>query len=187
MDEVVGVNFGENWISIDPEADYDKTLAAVQEVVDGYPGSAPRRADLPRRSGSARCLSPGRARRSSCGSSATTSRRCARTRTRSRTCWAGIDGVVDENVELQADVPQVEVEVDLAKAERYGLKPGDVRRAAATFMAGEEVGDIFRDGKAYDVQVWSTPETRNSLTAIRRLPLDTPDGGRREPRATWPT
>ena len=23
-----------------------------------------------------------------------------------------------------------------------------------------EVGDIFRDGKAYDVQVWSTPETR---------------------------
>ena len=78
-----------------------------------------------------------------------------------------VDGVIEENVELQDDVPQVEVTVDLDQAERYGLKPGDVRRAAATLVTGEEVGDIFRDGKAYDVQVWSTPETRNSLTAIR--------------------
>jgi len=37
-DEVVGVNTGENWISIDPNADYDKTVAAIQNVVDGYPG-----------------------------------------------------------------------------------------------------------------------------------------------------
>ena len=37
-DEVVGVYFGENWISVDPAVDYDETLAAVQEVVDGYPG-----------------------------------------------------------------------------------------------------------------------------------------------------
>ena len=37
-DEVVGINFGENWISVDPDVDYDDDLAAVQEVVDGYPG-----------------------------------------------------------------------------------------------------------------------------------------------------
>ena len=37
-DEPYGVHFGENWISVDESADYDKTLAAVQEVVDGYPG-----------------------------------------------------------------------------------------------------------------------------------------------------
>ena len=37
-DEVVGMNFGENWISVDPGVDYDETLAAVQEIVDGYPG-----------------------------------------------------------------------------------------------------------------------------------------------------
>jgi hypothetical protein len=35
----------------------------------------------------------------------------------------------------------------------------DVRRAAATLVAGEEVGDIFRAGRAYDVVVWSTPQT----------------------------
>ena len=37
-DEVVGMNFTENWISIDRNADYKKTLAAIEEAVDGYPG-----------------------------------------------------------------------------------------------------------------------------------------------------
>src|SRR4029450_6762117 len=37
-DEVVGLNFTENWISIDPNADYDTTLDAVHKVVEGYPG-----------------------------------------------------------------------------------------------------------------------------------------------------
>ena len=34
-DEVCGVNFGENWISIDPKADYDATVAAIEKVVQG--------------------------------------------------------------------------------------------------------------------------------------------------------
>ena len=37
-DEVVGINFAENWISVHPDADYDATVAKIQEVVDGYPG-----------------------------------------------------------------------------------------------------------------------------------------------------
>jgi len=70
----------------------------------------------------------------------------------------------------------VEVEVDLAKAQRYGVKPGDARRAAAVLISGEEIGDIFVDGKTYDVNVWSTPETRNSVSSIRELLIDTPYG-----------
>ena len=34
----MGVNFGENWISIDPAVDYDETVAAIEEVVHSYPG-----------------------------------------------------------------------------------------------------------------------------------------------------
>jgi Cu/Ag efflux pump CusA len=89
-----------------------------------------------------------------------------------------IEGIVDLHVELQVEIPQVQVEVDLAAAESHGLKPGDVRRAAAALIASEEVGDIFYGGKAYDVHVWSTPETRSDLTSIERLPIDTPDGER---------
>ncbi|HEY2984124.1 MAG TPA: efflux RND transporter permease subunit, partial [Jatrophihabitantaceae bacterium] len=38
MDEVVGANFGENWISVSPDVDYETTHKQVQEVVAGYPG-----------------------------------------------------------------------------------------------------------------------------------------------------
>jgi Cu/Ag efflux pump CusA len=88
-----------------------------------------------------------------------------------------IDGVVEEHVDLETDIPQLDVEVDLEKAQLYGIKPGDVRRAVAALVASEEVGDIFQGGKAYDVHVWSTPETRDDLTSIRQLLLDTPGGG----------
>jgi len=37
-DEPVGIDFTENWVSVDPKVDYDKTLAAINETVDGYPG-----------------------------------------------------------------------------------------------------------------------------------------------------
>jgi Cu/Ag efflux pump CusA len=39
------------------------------------------------------------------------------------------------------------------------------------------VGDLYRDGRAYDVMVWSEPQTRQSLTGIEDLLIDTPNGG----------
>ena len=45
-------------------------------------------------------------------------------------------------------------------------------------MAGEEVGDIFADGRAYDVQVWTTPEWRHSVTSVQQMLIDTPTGKR---------
>ena len=37
-DEVYGVDFGENWISVSKGVDYDKTLEEVQKTVEYYPG-----------------------------------------------------------------------------------------------------------------------------------------------------
>ncbi|HYZ63365.1 MAG TPA: efflux RND transporter permease subunit, partial [Acetobacteraceae bacterium] len=79
--------------------------------------------------------------------------------------------------ELIVEVPHIQVTVDLDAAREHGLKPGDVRRASAAMMAGTEVGDIFIGGRTYDVQVWSAPEHRHSLDAVRRMLLDTPGGG----------
>jgi len=66
--------------------------------------------------------------------------------------------------------------VNLGVADGYGIKPGDVRRAAAAYMSSTEVGDYYTEGKALDVAVWSTPETRNSVTSLRELLLDTNTG-----------
>ena len=94
-----------------------------------------------------------------------------------RQALAGIDGVVDSHVVLPLRSPRLEIEVDLAAAQRYGVKPGDVRRAAATLLSGLQVGSLFEEQKVFDVVVWSTPETRESLTDIRDLLIDTPGGG----------
>jgi CzcA family heavy metal efflux pump len=174
-DEPYGVDFGENWISIDPKVDYDQTRAAVQEVVDGYPGL---RRDV-------QTYLKERIREVLTGASEAITVRISgpdlhvleEKAEEVRQAIAGVDGTVEEFVELHKNIPQVDVRVDLAKAQTYGIKPGDVRRAATTLMAGEEVGDIFRDGKAYDIQVWSKPEVRTSLTDIRTLPIDLPNGG----------
>src|SRR6185437_13727642 len=91
---------------------------------------------------------------------------------------ARIPGAEDHHVDISTDTPQIDVKVDLAKAAQYQLKPGDVRRAAATMVAGEEVGDIFRDGRAYDTVVWSVPGARDSVPALRDMMIDTPSGAR---------
>ena len=127
------------------------------------------------RSGSKRC-SPAPATPSSCASTGRSSPSCAPRPTRSRAAMAAVEGTVDVKAERLVDIPQIQVTVDLTAAQRYGLKPGDVRRATATVLSGEEVGDIFRAGRAYDVQVWSTPATRENLDDIRAMPIDTPSG-----------
>jgi CzcA family heavy metal efflux pump len=175
-DEVVGVNFGENWISVDPSVDYDKTLASIQQIVDGYPGIhrdvqtylKERVREVLTGTGYSIVVRV-------YGDDLDTLKKQA---DKVKTVLAGIDGALGAKVALQVNVPQVNVEVDLDAANRYGLKPGDVRRAAATLVSGEEVGDVYRDGKAYDVQVWSPPEIRTSVTSIENLPLDTPSGQR---------
>ncbi|MFP5371732.1 MAG: efflux RND transporter permease subunit, partial [Actinomycetes bacterium] len=67
---------------------------------------------------------------------------------------------------------------DLAAAARYGLKPGDARRAAATLVAGEEVGDNWQEGRALDAVVLGAPEVRDSVHDIQKLLIDTPSGQR---------
>jgi CzcA family heavy metal efflux pump len=174
-EEIVGVNFGENWISVDPKADYDKTLASLQDAVAGYPGVY---TDV-------QTYLNERIKEVLTGTSEAIVVRIygpdlevlRNKAAEVEKVLHGIKGVVEAHADFVVDVPQMEVQVDLAKARHFGIKPGDVRRAASTLVAGEEVADIFRGGKAYDVQVWSTPRTRQSVTSIEDLPIDTPAGG----------
>jgi CzcA family heavy metal efflux pump len=175
MDEVYGVYFGENWVSVDPKVDYDKTLAAIQTAVDGYPGLVRDvQTYLKERIREVLTGSPTAITVRIFGDDLTTIREKA---DEVKDALEHIPGIVDLKVESQKAIPQIDVQVNLAAAERHGVKPGDVRRMAAAMVTGTEVGDIFRNGKAYDVNVWSTPEHRNSLNSIQDLPIDTKDGG----------
>ena len=174
-EEIAGVDFGENWISIDPKADYEETVAAVEEVAESYPGLF-RNVEtyLNERIDEVLTGTSDQIAIRVYGSDLAELRTLA---AQVESTIAKVDGVVEVHRDLQTDIPQIQVEVDLATAQRYGIKPGDVRRAAATLVSSEEVGDIFSAGKAYDVHVFSTPETRASFEDIQALPIDTPLGG----------
>ncbi len=173
-DEVVGINFTELWISIDEEADYDETLDRVQEVVDGYPGlyrdvltylKERIKEVLTGSSASVvvRIYGPDldglRAQAAKVGAALST-----------------VEGVVDLKVEPQVEIPQLEVKVDLTKAQQHGLTPGEVRRAAQTMVLGTKVGEIYEQQKIFDVVVWGAPHTRRDPTSVRRMEIQTPRG-----------
>jgi CzcA family heavy metal efflux pump len=174
-EEVAGVNLGEIWISLAPGADYTVTLDRIRAVADGYPGLFREvQTYLDERIEEVLTGAKEPIIVRTYGEDLPTLRR---TSDRILALVQSVPGVAGAHRDISSDVPQVNVSVNLAKAERYGLKPGDVRRDAATLVAGEEVGDIFRDGKAYDVVVWSPDSVRHSFTDVENLPIDTPAAG----------
>ncbi len=174
-DEVVNVDFGENWVSVSPEADYDKTVASIQEVVHGYPGLY--RDVLTYLRERVKEVLTGASHAIVVRISGPDLDGLRREADRVSDRLAGVDGLSDLHVELQEEIPHIEVETKLAAARQHGLKPGDIRRSAAALLQGIEVNDIWKPARVYDVSVWSTPETRRSLTSIRELPIDRPGGG----------
>jgi CzcA family heavy metal efflux pump len=90
---------------------------------------------------------------------------------------SGVDGVVDPRFKLGPEKPVIDIETKLSEAARYGLKPGDIRRAEAALVQGIQVGSIFRGQKVFEVVVKGEPAVRESVASIRNLLIDTPGGG----------
>jgi Cu/Ag efflux pump CusA len=174
-DMVVGVSEGDFWISIDPRADYDATATAVKWVAGAYPGLRPEVLTYPDQ------------RLRQVAATATQAPLVVRVygndyrvlRAKAQEILqlvAGVDGVSGPSVRLPALEPAVEVEVSVTKAARYGIKPGDIRRAAAHVLSGTIAGTLFEEQKVFDVVVWGMPGKRDSLTDIHQLLIDTPSG-----------
>jgi CzcA family heavy metal efflux pump len=173
-DEIHGVNFDEQWVSLDPDYDYDESIGQIREVIDSYPGLY-RTVQTYLRERVKEVLS---------GANESIVVRVfgpdvqvlEKKATEIAARMGTVDGVIDEAVEQIEQIPQIEVEVDVAAARRDGITPGHVRRQSSALIASEEVADIFHGGKAYDVHVWTQPEFRDSVTDVVNLPIDTPRG-----------
>jgi Cu/Ag efflux pump CusA len=174
-EEINGINFAEDWLSLDPHADYNKTLDQIRATVDAYPGLFREQTTyLNERidevlAGSSEAITV-----RIFGPNLDTLREEA---AQVHRALKGIKGIVDLRTELQVDVPYIRVVPNLRKSALYGLKPGDIRRQAAVLVAGEEVSDLHVNSKVYDIIAWSVPKARQDVQAIQDLPLDTPDGG----------
>jgi Cu/Ag efflux pump CusA len=178
-DQIVGSNSGELWVAIKGSADHGTTLSSIEEVVSGYPGIEHAVLTYPRERIDSVLVEPDGVEGKDLtvrlfGPKLDTLRAQADELKRR---VAKIDGVAAPRVELPIMEPTLEVEVDLDRAQALGIKPGDVRRAAATLLSGIQVGSLFEEQKIFDVVVWGTPETRSDLTNVRGLTMVTPSGG----------
>ena len=173
-DQIVDVNSAETWVTIKPDADYGKTVAAVNQIatnvagighdVSTYPALAVRDAHVD-------TGSPLTVRLYGTDQNTLTTEAAQIRQMISRD-----KGIVSTGLKLPATEPSIQVDVDVAKAASYGLKPGDIRRDSAVLVSGIPVGSYYEGQQIFDVAVWAAPSQRDNLTAIQNLPIDTPDG-----------
>ena len=174
-DQLTDVNSAEVWITLDDRADYARTKAAITTVMHGYPGL---RTDL--------VTYPG----DRVGQVTASERDDLVVRVYGadlnvlqqkagdvRAMLARVPGVAHPVVRPIPQQPTVTVKVNLAAAQKYGLRPGDIRRDATTLTSGLIVGNLYEQSKIFDVVVWGAPQTRSNLTELGNMLIDTPSGG----------
>jgi CzcA family heavy metal efflux pump len=174
-DEVVGVDFTELWISVDPTVDYDDTVSRVNEVVNGYPGLfrdlltylRERIKEVLTGSSGAivvRLFGPDFDRLSIKAAEVADALR-------------GVEGVANLSVQKQNLVPRIGISFHPESGALFGLTPGDVRAATEVFLSGTTVGEVYDEQRVVKVVVRGANANATSIDALRDLMLATPGGG----------
>jgi nickel/cobalt tolerance cation efflux system protein len=87
-----------------------------------------------------------------------------------------IAGVVDLQLEPQLPIRQVQIYYDRAAAATYGLSMEQLSNVVETALNGRVVSQVAENQQLIDISISLTEKARNSLDAIRAIPLITPTG-----------
>jgi heavy metal efflux system protein len=90
---------------------------------------------------------------------------------------ATVPGITDLAVFASLGQPTVRIDVDRARAGRYGLSPGDVNATVQAAIGGQAAGNLYEDGsdRNFPIIVRLAPEYRKSLDAIRHIVISAPN------------
>jgi len=173
-DQTVDVNSAEIWLTMTGSAGYSQTQSAIRTVIRGYPGLRSELLTYPsdRVATEAAKTKDDLVVRVSGQDLGQLQSKAEEV----RAAIADVPGVKAPTVRALQQQPTADIEVDLAAAERLGLRPGDIRREATTLTSGLTVGNLYEQAKIFDVVVWGGPATRYSLTNLENLLIDTPSG-----------
>ncbi|MFN5690527.1 efflux RND transporter permease subunit, partial [Bradyrhizobium sp.] len=82
-----------------------------------------------------------------------------------------VQGVTDLAVFTSLGQPTVQIDIDRAKAARYGLAPGDINATIKVAIGGDTAGDLYEPGsdRHFPIIVRLAPEYRRSAEAIENL------------------
>jgi cobalt-zinc-cadmium resistance protein CzcA len=59
---------------------------------------------------------------------------------------ATVQGITDLAVFTSLGQPTIQIEIDRARAARYGLSPGDINTTIRTAIGGDSAGDLYEPG-----------------------------------------
>jgi len=94
-----------------------------------------------------------------------------------KTAVQGVPGVRDLMVEPQIMIPQLRIELNRHQLALHGLTPGDVNHFVETAMHGRVVSEVLLGQRTFDLFVRLDEPFRGDLEALRRMPLELPEGG----------
>jgi cobalt-zinc-cadmium resistance protein CzcA len=89
-----------------------------------------------------------------------------------------IQGVEDLGIFRVVGQPNVNITVDRAKADRYGINVADIQDVIETAVGGKAVSQILKGERRYDLVVRYAPEYRNNIEAVSNVRLVAPSGER---------
>ena len=86
---------------------------------------------------------------------------------------AGVRGITDLAVFTSLGQPTVQIDVDRARAGRYGLTPGDINSTARSAIGGDSAGELYvpNSDQHFPIIVRLAPRYRQSPEAIRDIPV----------------
>src|SRR5215470_1325948 len=86
-------------------------------------------------------------------------------------------GVARAFIDRYGQIPQLQIDVDRAKAARYGLRVADIQDVIETALGGKQATEIWEGEKKFAVVV-RLPEEQRRMDNIKAILVDTPDGQR---------
>ena len=89
---------------------------------------------------------------------------------------AKVPGIVDLGVFQSLGQPTVRIDVDRARASRYGLTPDDINTTVAAAIGGQSSAQLYEKGtdRHFPIVVRLKPEQRDGIEAIRRITIGAP-------------
>jgi cobalt-zinc-cadmium resistance protein CzcA len=90
-----------------------------------------------------------------------------------RDAIATVPGITDLAVSASLGQPTIRIDIDRAKAARYGLAPGDINATVQAAIGGQTAGDVYEGGsdRHFPMMVRLAPRYRENIEAIRRIPI----------------
>jgi heavy metal efflux system protein len=84
---------------------------------------------------------------------------------------ATVPGITDLAVFTSLGQPTVQIDIDRAKAARYGLTPGDINAAIRVGIGGDSAGDLYEPGsdRHFPIVVRLAPRFRQDPAAIENM------------------